>query len=194
MAHQYGVGNVVSVLGTAMTEQHVTILRRFADRIVLLFDADTAGDTAVNRAVELFLTQPVEIAIATMPDGVDPDEYLLQNGTEAFEKLLSASSDALTFKWKQLNARFDAKGDLTGNQKAVGEYLDLLASARGSGPVDSIRWGQALSRVSRLTEIPVEELNRKFKTKKPAKPHAATQVATDSEPTNNAPVVHRGPR
>src|SRR5205823_14172724 len=57
MAHQFGATNVVSILGTAMTEQHVAILRRFADRIVLLFDADTAGDLAVNRAVELFLTQ-----------------------------------------------------------------------------------------------------------------------------------------
>src|ERR1700759_4538412 len=74
MAHQYGATNVVSVLGTAMTEGHGSILRRFADRIVLLFDADSAGDMAVNRAVELFLQQPVEIAIAGMPDGVDPDE------------------------------------------------------------------------------------------------------------------------
>src|SRR5204862_4149748 len=76
MAHQFGVSNVVSVLGTAMTEQHVTVLRRFADRIVLLFDADTAGDAAVDRAVGLFLTQPVEIHIASMPPEVDPDEYL----------------------------------------------------------------------------------------------------------------------
>src|SRR2546423_6937331 len=105
MAHQYGASNVVSILGTAMTEQHVAMLRRFADRIVLLFDADTAGDTAVNRAVELFLTQPVEIAIASMPDGVDPDEFLLENGSEAFEKLLSAASDALTFTWRQLDRR-----------------------------------------------------------------------------------------
>src|SRR5207248_7590395 len=71
MAHHYGVSNVVSVLGTALTEQHVQILRRFADRIVLLFDADEAGDTAVDRAVELFLTQPIELAIASIPDVTD---------------------------------------------------------------------------------------------------------------------------
>ena len=66
MAHQYGATNVVSVLGTALTEQHVNVLRRFARKIVLLFDADEAGDLAVNRAVELFLTQDVEIAIASI--------------------------------------------------------------------------------------------------------------------------------
>ncbi len=193
MAHQFGATNVVSILGTAMTEQHVTILRRFADRIVLLFDADTAGDTAVNRAVELFLTQPVEIGIAAMPDGVDPDEFLLEQGTEAFAKVLSDAADALTFKWKQLNARFHAAEDLTGRQKAVEEYLELLAAARGSGPVDGLRWGQALARVSRLTEISVDELNRRFKNKPGvAKPRAVVAAKTP-ESTNGAPVVSRRP-
>jgi DNA primase len=166
MAHQYGATNVVSVLGTALTEGHVSILRRFADRIVLLFDADIAGDTAVNRAVELFLTQPVEVAIASMPDGLDPDEYLLKYGSEAFDGLLKNAADALTYKWKQLVTSFNESGnDLTGQQKAVSHYLELLAGARGAGPVDSLRWGSALARVSRLTEIPVDELNRKFKSK-----------------------------
>lgn len=169
MAHQFGAANVVSVLGTAMTEQHVQVLRRFADRIVLLFDADTAGDAAVDRAVGLFLTQPVEIAIASMPQGVDPDEYLLEHGTERFDQLIAAASDALAYKWKQLQTRFEASGDsLTAQQKAVEEYLQVLSSARGSGPVDSLRWGAAVARVSRLTGIPAEQLNRRFKAARPA--------------------------
>ena len=162
ISHQCGVSHVVSVLGTAMTEQHVSILRRFADRIVLLFDADTAGDTAVDRAVSLFLTQPVEIVIASMPPETDPDEFVLKEGPEEFQRLLSNGSDALTYKWRQLVRRFGASDDLTARQKAVEEYLQTLASARGRGPVDPLRWGQALARVSRLTEIPAEELNRRF--------------------------------
>ena len=170
VSHQFGAGNVVSVLGTALTEQHVGVLRRFADRIVLLFDADTAGDAAVNKAVGLFLTQPVEIAIASMPDGMDPDEFLLANGAEQFAQLLVSAPDALSFKWKQLDRRYGTNTDLTARQKAVEEYLTTLADARGSGPVDSIRWGQALARVSRLTEIPVEELNRRFRVAKTPPP------------------------
>jgi DNA primase len=184
MAHQYGASNVVSPLGTALTEQHVDILKRFADRIVLLFDADTAGDNAVNRAVELFLTKPVEIAIASMPEGVDPDEFLLAHGAEEFAKVLSGASDALTFKWKQLNRDFHETGDLTGQQKAVNEYLDLLASARGTGPVDSIRWGQALSRVSRLTDIPVDELNRRFRSTHPRRSLKRAAPTPSAEPAS----------
>jgi DNA primase len=166
MAHQFGVSNVVSPLGTAITEQHVGILRRFADRIVLLFDADAAGDAAVDKAVALFLTQPVEIAIASMPPGVDPDEYLLKNGAEAFETLLRAAADALTFKWKQFERQFaQSANNLTGQQQAVERYLEAVANARGAGPVDPIRWGAALARVSRLAGIGVDELNRRFRVK-----------------------------
>ncbi len=187
MAHQYGATNVVSILGTALTEQHVAILRRFADRIVLLFDADTAGESAVNRAVELFLTQPVEIAIASMPEGVDPDEFLLKHGLEAFEKVLADASDALTFKWKQLSRQFQAANDLTGQQKAVEQYLQTLSQARGAGPVDALRWGAALSRVSRLIEIPVEELNRRFRgAKKPAS-RPVVESPSDSTPETPPP-------
>jgi DNA primase len=194
MAHQFGVSNVVAPLGTALTEQHVAILRRFADKIVLLFDADSAGDTAVNRAVELFLTQPIEIAIASMPEGVDPDEFLLAHGAEAFEKILAGASDALTFKWKLLDRQFAGSDDLTGRQKAVEEYLGTLAAARGSGPVDTIRWGQALARVSRLTEVSVEDLNKRFRATKSANRPAAGPVTTGAagkdEETSPAP---RGP-
>ncbi len=181
MAHQFGASNVVSILGTAMTEQHVSILRRFAKRIVLLFDADTAGDLAVNRAVELFLTQPIEIAIASMPEGVDPDEYLLEHGADGFAKMLASASDALTYKWKQLDREFRATGDLTSQQKAVEQYLDLIAGARGSGPIDPIRWGAALTRVSRLTEIPVEQLNRRFATSKTPRRNTVTVPANVQE-------------
>lgn len=192
MTHQYGVTNVVSVLGTAMTPQHVDVLRRFADKIVLLFDADTAGDAATNRAVELFLTQPIEIAIASMPADVDPDEYLLQHGAEGFEKLLAGATDALSYKWKQLSQQFAATGDLTGQQRAIEQYLRTLADARGTGPVDSIRWGATLARVSRLTDIPTEDLNRRFRVslhRAASKRPAEAQVSAQSEPNiQNSPV------
>jgi hypothetical protein len=69
----------------------------------------------------------------------------------------------LEYAWKQLAARFVREaGDLTGQQKAAQQYLDLLANARQGGPVDTLRWGSALARVSRLTDIPVEVLHRKF--------------------------------
>jgi DNA primase len=174
MAHQYGASNVVSILGTAMTEQHVNLLRRFAKKIVLLFDADEAGSVAVDRSVELFLTRDVEIAIASMPEGVDPDEYVMQHGADGFEKLVNEAKDVLSYTWASMSRQFqDAKDDLTGQQKAVESYLQLLSSARESGPVDQMRWGAVLTRVSRMTGIPVDELHARFRKKKTVAPRTA---------------------
>src|SRR5439155_24225882 len=112
--------------------------------------------------VQLFLTQPVEIGVATMPAGLDPDEFLLKEGSRGFEQLIGGAADALEYAWKQLVRRFVREsGDLTGQQKAAQQYLELLANAR-RGPVDTLRWGSALARVSRLMDIPVEVLHRKF--------------------------------
>jgi len=170
MAHQFGATNVVSVLGTAMTEQHVNVLRRFADRIVLLFDADTAGDAAVNRVVQLFLTQAVEIAVATLPEGQDPDEFLLEHGLEAFDRMLTNATDALTYAWKQTQKVLNATDDLTGQQKAAQHYIDILAGARGGGPIDSIRWHQAMGRASKITGMPFDVLMTRFKTQPAQRP------------------------
>jgi DNA primase len=193
MSHQYGASNVVSPLGTSLTDGHVQLLRRFTDKIVLLFDADAAGDRAVDRAVELFLTQPVEIAIASMPDGVDPDEFLLAQGLAAFENVLRNATDALTYKWKQLSRKFNSHGDdLTGQQKAVEQYLELMSRARDSGPVDSLRWGSALARVSRLTDIPVDALNRRFKKKNvmvARPPNTVVEGDGNNEQAYSAPVA-----
>ncbi len=177
MAHQFGASNVVSVLGTALTEAHVTLIRRFADRIVLLFDGDAAGDMAVDRALQLFLTQPIEIAIATLPPGVDPDEYLLERGLDAFDSMLKNAEDALSFQWRQLFRKLNAsENDLTARSKAVEEYLERLAAARTGGPVDPIRWGSILARVSKFTDIPVNDLNRRFRVRRPP---AAASIASN---------------
>lgn len=189
MAHQYGATNVVSILGTAMTEQHVTILRRFAEKIVLLFDADLAGDLAVNRAVELFITQPIEIAIASIPEDLDPDEYLLKHGTEAFNSLLANAQDALTYKWKELSRKLADSNDVTARQKAIEEYLETLSTARQSGRVDAVRWDSALARVSRLTEIGLDTLRNRFKAvRKASRPVYVSREEQDAPSEATTPV------
>ena len=169
MAHQFGVRQVVSVL----------------------------GDSAVARLVELFLTQPVEIAVASMPEGTDPDEFLLKHGAAEFQKLLAGAVDALTYAWKRLQRQLVVTdGDMTGQQKAVQQYLELLASARGSGPVDVLRWGQALTRVARLTHIPVEDLHRRFRPRRaaPRRPAPAAKAEGPAETRAAANGVERSER
>jgi DNA primase len=158
MAHQYDVKNVVSVLGTALTEQHVAMLRRFADRIVLLFDADTAGAGAADRSLELFLTQPIEIAIATLPEGKDPDEVLIEQGKPGFEAIIARATPALEYLWARLFAQYASnEGDLTGQAKTIDAFLERLASVNPE-TTDRMRLSAAMVRASKLTGISTDDL------------------------------------
>lgn len=163
MAHQYDVRNVVSVLGTALTEQHVNLLRRFADRIVLLFDADTAGEGAADRSLELFLTQPIEIAIATLPDGKDPDEVLIEAGKAGFEGIIQRATPALDYLWERLYRQYVTnQNDLTGQSRTIDEFLSRIASVNVE-TIDRMRLSAAMARASKLTQIPTEELLRRVR-------------------------------
>ena len=96
VAHQYGFTDAVAVLGTALGEAHVRILKRFADRIVLVLDGDEAGRRRANEVLELFVAQQVDLRILTLPDELDPCEFLLERGGDAFRHLLETETvDAL---------------------------------------------------------------------------------------------------
>lgn len=194
IAHQFGASNVVSVLGTALTEQHLTLLKRFADRVVLLFDADAAGETAVNRSIELFLSQPIEIGIATLPDGLDPDEFLLKYGLAAFDQLLKQPIDALSFKWRLLERQFNASEDnLTAQQAATEEFLRLIASTTEAGPPDPLRWGPILRRIERLTGVALPLLQQRIAhLRSRSTSRAIAPKPPTATPTTDAPPLIEG--
>ncbi len=103
MAHQCGVPQVVATMGTALNARHVAQLRRYAPKVVLVYDADAGGMTGVDRALELFVSESVELAVATLPDGLDPCDLLVRpEGVVTFNKVLAGAEDALDFAFRRL--------------------------------------------------------------------------------------------
>ena len=102
MAHQHGVTHVVATMGTALNEAHVRQLRRFVPKVVLVFDADAGGETGVDRALEIFVGCDVELAIATLPEGLDPCDLIAAQGAGTVPPVLAGAVDALDFKLNQL--------------------------------------------------------------------------------------------
>ena len=96
-AHQAGLENVVGTLGTALGEDHLGGLRRLADRVVLVFDGDEAGMSAADRSLELFLGNEVDLRVLTLPAGLDPCDFLLQQGAAAFRELAERAPDPLAY-------------------------------------------------------------------------------------------------
>ncbi|MEO0093854.1 MAG: DNA primase [candidate division WOR-3 bacterium] len=88
-----GILNVVAPLGTALTNEQALILRRYATTAIIAFDGDASGRSATQRAIEVLLKAGVEPQILLLPDGYDPDKYILQYGKEGFQRALESLYD-----------------------------------------------------------------------------------------------------
>src|SRR2546430_14033913 len=89
MPHQAGIAIVVAPLGTAMNARHVQNLRRVGvPRVVLVFDADAGGNTGIDRALQVFVSNEVDMAVASLPDGLDPCDLLVRDGADALLTIL----------------------------------------------------------------------------------------------------------
>ena len=104
-----GVENVVASLGTAFNEGHVSLIRRYAQEVVVAYDGDEAGLEASLRALEIFLGQNIIVRVATMPPGHDPDSWVRKAGREAFEKIIQDAPSMIDFKLNILLKRFSGK-------------------------------------------------------------------------------------
>lgn len=160
MAHQNGCKNVVATLGTSLTDGHARVLRRFAKRIVLLFDNDVAGSEAANRALEVCLKQKVDIKIAFVAEGKDPCDFILANGGEAFNGIVENAVDVMEYKWQRTKDILNQSDSLADNRSVIEDYMNSIASAIRSGNVDLITIGQIVSRLKKITGLDEDQLRK----------------------------------
>lgn len=95
--HQAGLTHAVATLGTALTPDHVQMLRRFASKVVLLFDPDPAGVRAALRGLDLFVNSGLGVKVVTLPSGEDPDTYVRKEGPDSFTRLEEQAPSLLDF-------------------------------------------------------------------------------------------------
>lgn len=95
--HQAGIGSAVATCGTAVGEDHLELLSRYADRVVLAFDSDEAGGRAAERAWELAEGRDLEVRVLVMPTGLDPADVVAQDGPEAMRTLLDEAEPVVRF-------------------------------------------------------------------------------------------------
>ncbi|HEV8672901.1 MAG TPA: DNA primase [Methylomirabilota bacterium] len=146
MAHQHGLTETVAVLGTALTPPHLGLLRRYADEVILFFDADRAGTEAARRAEELleqsadphwwaldrrqgFARGGLRLKVATLAAGHDPDTFLRQEGRAAFESRCAAARNLLLFAIDRIFAEEDTTGP-RGRSTGVARVALLLSKVQ----------------------------------------------------------------
>jgi DNA primase len=157
MAHQMGIPQVVATMGTALNARHVQQLLRWVKRVVLVFDADAGGNTGVDRALEIFVSQNVDLAIATLPEGLDPWDLLVQRGPEAFRQILEGAVDALDFKLSQVLAT-EANSGLAGRLRAMDVVLSIIVLApEMQGHDGAVKRELVINRIAQRLAIPGKE-------------------------------------
>jgi len=105
--YQNGINNVVASLGTALTESQGRILKKYAEEIVISYDADAAGQAAVMRGLNLLSDIGCNVKVLVIPEGKDPDEYIRKNGADAFKKLVDGALSLVEYKIKMLRKEQD---------------------------------------------------------------------------------------
>jgi DNA primase len=128
--HQAGVTNAVATLGTALTEDHVKFLKRFAERVVLIYDGDQAGMDAAERSIGRFLAQNLDLRVLTLKEGQDPSDYLETHGKNEFEDLIGTAPEAWEYKLQTVTGRYGIDS-VSGRQQIMNQLMEFMAAAPG---------------------------------------------------------------
>ncbi|MGC4099652.1 MAG: DNA primase [Nitrospira sp.] len=123
--HQVGLTHTVATLGTALTSEHIQILRRFASKVVLLFDPDAAGVRAALRGLDLFVNSGLGVKVVTLPAGEDPDTYIRKHGPDAFARLEEQAPSLLDFALEN-SLKATEVSTIEGRIRSVDEILRIL--------------------------------------------------------------------
>lgn len=156
-AYKANVLNTVATMGTALTENHIRMIKKLTSNIVLCFDGDIAGITATKRAISLFLKENMNVNVMLLPEGMDPDEYLLKYGSASLNDFLENKSISSIDYLYSLEKRDLIKDDINSVEKFkknIFSYLKMYNS--------KFIENQIIKRMSEDLELENKDLNKDF--------------------------------
>ncbi len=178
MCHQAGLKETVATLGTAFTDAHAALLSRYADEVVLVFEAVVAGLRAAERAVDGIAAARANARVAVLPEGEDPCDTVRDRGAEAFEELLSSAVPAFDFKLERCVKRHEGEGP-RGLAAAAREFMETASLVED--PVERTR-----HRKSVAEKLGISEADLKF-----IKPRRAAAKGEEARPSRTSSSAER---
>jgi len=159
--HQYGFDCAVASLGTALTEDGATLLSKYTDQVVLIYDGDTAGQNATKRAIPILEKAGLQVKVLQMRDAKDPDEFLKKFGADKFKVLLEESSNRVEYQLNAIRKKYDIREDEQ-KVKFLHECADLI-STLGS-PVQREIYGGRVAEAAKISPDAMKlEISRAWK-------------------------------
>lgn len=162
MAVQHGIHNAVACCGTALGESQIKLLKRYCDTVVLLLDGDDAGQKRASQILELFVSAQMDLRILTLPDGLDPCDYLLKYNGEQLKVQIGGALDALEHKLRQVCQGFDPLLDTHRANTALEDVLSTMSHVSHSSLLSNeamrLRQDQLIARLARQFGIEQPEI------------------------------------
>ena len=151
--YQAGFYNVVASLGTSFSEQHSRLLRRFADDIYLVFDSDTAGNTAAMRAIKILYDSGLYAKVVSLKNAKDPDEYIKKFGASDFLQEIKNALNYIDFQIINIKSKFDLD-DTQDRIRFTKEVTKILSEIK-----DPLEKEAYLNQISELTKLSSAAIN-----------------------------------
>lgn len=155
-ASTIGVNNCVATMGTAFTKEHIELLRKMTDNIILCFDGDKAGEDATVSSLKMLEDNGITPRIIRLPEDLDPDEYILKYGSDSFKYQIENTITPIEFKMQILKGNKNLN-DLTDISKYIEEAISELVKVE-----DSILVELTLKKLSTNYNINYDTLKNKY--------------------------------
>ena len=146
--HQYGFDCAVASLGTALTEDGATLLSKYTDQVVLIYDGDNAGQRAAQRAIPILEKAGLQVKVLQMRDAKDPDEFLKKFGADKFKLLLEESSNRVEYQLGAIRKKYDLRED-DQRVKYTTEAAELICTL--SGAVQREVYGHRVAEIAKIS-------------------------------------------
>ncbi|MFH2145622.1 MAG: DNA primase [Candidatus Omnitrophota bacterium] len=172
---QYGLTNIVASLGTAFTLEHTRLLRRYTQNIIIVFDPDVAGQDAALRSLDLLVEEGLNVTVAELKAGFDPDTFMRKFGKDAFIVLLESAKSLFDYKLSRLFLKYN-KDKPEGKAVIANEMLVIIKKIK-----NAILRAAYIKKLSGMLSIPEEALLIELQKIK-------TQTFTRSEPKGESPL------
>jgi DNA primase len=174
-----GIQNVVAPQGTSLTERHAALLRRFADEVILFFDADSAGQKASERAMEILFGAGLQVRLGELPAGEDPDSLIRKSGGDDFRARVEKAEDFFDF---QMNRNLTA----TESRTTAGRVAFARKMSQFIGVVpDPVIRETLISRLATRLTIPRDTLQQMIRS---PVAHSPGKALTDEVIVNSIPI------
>ena len=179
ITQQYGFNNVVASLGTALTIKQIELIKRFTDTVLIAYDADSAGNMATLRSLDLLVKSGLEVKVIDLPPSFDPADFLIKKEKKAFQNLIDSSLSLIDYKLKLLYSQNSIK-TIEGKAKIIKGIMPTLSVM---GDENELR--AQIVKISEELKLAEEAIRIDLvKYKKGLKEFVPSFINPDSEPGN----------